>query len=175
MRQGLLCVGIMLAMLSCGHKNDKEAENLVIPPFELVVTNYDYSLAYSIKYIVTEKELIILYEDELEPDSNAAEIQSAKSNVLLDTLLAPSLNLRDLALINLHNLKPRYKTKGVSDGTQISVWLTKDNITKKIHVSNYYHPAIGRIVECINEISPKKYQINYDKEGLLKLMKNRQQ
>jgi len=50
----------------------------------------------------------------------------------------------------------------------VLVILKKDNKTKKVQLSNYYHPDIGLAIGLINDLTPKNYKIWYDKERLLK-------
>ena len=169
MRYKLIVILIVFITLSC--EDDRTTQtNGVVMPFELIVSDYDYSMDYHTQYILTDKELIVIQKSELEPTDSLAASSELQNSVLLDTVLAFSKELQELSYLELDSLKQKYKTKGVHDGTQISVKLTKQNKTKKIHLSNYYHPVIGRIIMFINKLVPKEQQIYYNKEELQDLM-----
>ncbi len=160
---------ILAILLSCAEK-PKEAKLDSVKPFSFSICDYDYSMAYAIRYILTENELMIVLLDEVEQDSLEATQKSEKTNILFDSLLLPSETLRKLSEININKLEKRYNNPCIMDGTQIMVNLTKDGKTKDVQLSNYYQPDIGLAIELVNSLTPKKYKIYYDKDALLKKM-----
>jgi len=164
---------LFLLFISCGEK--KPSSGNVVPPikiapFEFSLVDYNYSLAYNVRYILTEKELIILYGDELERPDGKITLLEKKNNVLLDTILPPSEDLLRLSRIDLDSLKSLYSNDCISDGMQLMVQFKKDNKEKKIRIRNYHQPEIGSAIETINSIVPEKYKIHYDKNSLIKEM-----
>jgi hypothetical protein len=151
------------------HSPDK-ANEISIPidainckPFELTVYDADYSMAYAIQYVLTDKDLKIIFKGELEGE---------KDSTLFKTNLQPSETLSKLSNINIDSLKEYYSNPCILDGSQVTVKLNKDNKTKTVHLSNYYQADIGLAIELINSLTPKEYKIWYDKVTLIKDQEN---
>jgi hypothetical protein len=161
----------ILTFASCGQPADKSNEAniptdtkyLSSKPFELTVYDADYSMAYALQYILTDKDLKIIFKGELEGE---------KDSTLFKTTLQPSETLSKLSNINIDSLQEYYSNPCIMDGSQVTVKLNKDNKTKTIHLSNYYQADIGLAIELINSLTPKKYKIWYDKATLLKDQEN---
>ena len=152
---------IIITLTSCGQNRKDNAEktkNARLTPFNLTVTDYDYSRAYGLKYVLTEKDLKIIFKGELEGE---------KDTVIFSTDLPPNETLKMLADLNLDSLKESYDNPCIEDGSQISVDFQKENKTKQIHLSNYYQKDIGLAIELINGLTPEKHRIWYDKDELL--------
>jgi hypothetical protein len=132
-----------------------------IQPFEMEITNSNYSNAFSTAYILSQNELKIIFQGELEGE---------KDTVIFRKHLQPSQSLRSLAAIKLDSLKSYYENPCVRDGSQLIVQIKKDNIEKQVQLNNFYHPDIGIAIELINKLVPKKYIIWYDKKSLMQEM-----
>ncbi len=129
----------------------------------MTVYDADYSMAYVFQYILTDKNLEIIFKGELEGE---------KDSTLFKIDLQPNETLNKLSNINLDGLQKRYSNPCMMDGSQVTVKLSKDNKTKTVHLSNYYQADIGLAIELINSLTPKKYKIWYDKTTLLKDQEN---
>ena len=146
---------VLFLTISC---NDKPIES-----FELSVADYNYSLAYSVLYNLTNEKLTITFRGELENE---------KDSILYSTSDLPKRRLKKISEINIDSLKTSYKNDCIDDGDIKSFTIEKDSISKTVHLSNYYHPELSPVIEFINGIVPKKYEMNYDKADLILEMKN---
>jgi len=133
-----------------------------LEPFSLVVYDYDYAMAFSKKYVLTESDLSIVFRGELEGE---------KDSTIFSFKLEPSKELREISSINFLNLNEEYKNNCIDDGSQISFQYSKNSSIKNIHLSNYYQNDIGQTIEFINNNVPKKLKIYYNKKELLQEMK----
>jgi hypothetical protein len=152
---GLIISIVLVLTISC---NDKPIE-----PFELSVADYNYSLAYSVLYNLTNDKLTITFRGELENE---------KDSVLYSTSDLPKRQLKKISEINIDSLKTDYRNDCIDDGDVKSFTIKKDSISKTVHLSNYYHPELSPVIELINGIVPEKYEMNYDKADLIQEMKN---
>lgn len=150
-------ISVMALAIFCSCNQTKPLE-----PFKLVIRDYDYAMAYSRQFVLTEDDLNIVFKGELEGE---------KDSVIFSTVLKPTKDLRILSTFDFSSLSDEYKNSCVDDGSQILVSYTKDNKTKDIHLSNYYQKDVGFAVGVVNEIVPEKYEIYYDKAELLELQK----
>lgn len=137
--------------------------NEPIEPFELSIADYNYSLAYSVLYNLTNEKLTITFSGELENE---------KDSILYSTSDLPKRQLKKLSEFNIDSLNTDYTNDCIDDGNIKSFSIKKDSITKTVHLSNYYHPELSPAIELINEIVPEKYQMYYDKDDLIQEMKN---
>ncbi|WP_430966673.1 hypothetical protein [Spongiimicrobium sp. 2-473A-2-J] len=159
MNRSLLVI-VIISLISCGR--DKKQANAStaekeIEPFELTVTNFDYSLAYGIAYRITHKDLRIIFKGELEGE---------KDTTLYESRLKKSAPLKNVGKIEFDKLNDRYLNPCIADGSQINVRFQKGENIKSVHLSNYYQEDIGKVIYLINQLVPSKYQIHYDKKEL---------
>jgi hypothetical protein len=173
MKMSKITLGFLLLFVSC--TNEKQPSQRISPPveitpFEFSVIDYNYSLAYNIRYILTEKALMILYGDEFERDEGRFTLIEKRNNVLLDAILSPAEDLLKLSQINIDILKASYSNDCVKDGMQSGVKFKKGSKEKRVKISNYHQPEIGHAIEIINNIVPKEYRIHYDKKSLIEMM-----
>ncbi|MCW3110354.1 MAG: hypothetical protein JWQ09_4860 [Segetibacter sp.] len=169
----LLIILTVLTFVSCGQTNKKSGDtnssvdtknvDLNLKPFELIVYDADYSMAYTLQYILTDKDLKIIFKGEL---------QGEKDSTLFKTTLQPNEALNKLSNINIDSLKESYSNPCIMDGSQVTVKLNKDHKSKTVHLSNYYQTDIGLAIELINSLTPKEYKIWYDKAKLLEDQEN---
>ena len=129
-----------------------------IMPFEAIIANADYSMAYSIKTILTNKEVKIIFDGKVEGD---------KDSVIFSKSLPPSDTLRQISAISLIHLKSYYSNDCILDGSQVTVTLKRGKETKTVHLSNYYQEDVGKILYLVNSLIPDKYKVWYDKEKLI--------
>jgi hypothetical protein len=148
---------VLSLVVSCGQEN-KNAESKLIP-FEYTVYDSDFSMAITHQYVLTENTIKII---------NKAELEGEKDSVLFEANIQSAPALIELSRLNIDSLKKQYKNSGVSDGTQIKIIFKKEDHIKITWVSNFYQPDVGRLIEVINGLVPKRYKIWYDKEQLLK-------
>ncbi|MFD1064391.1 hypothetical protein ACFQ1Q_14150 [Winogradskyella litorisediminis] len=145
----------LLIFISC--KND------TLEPFELSISDYNYSLAYSVLYQINEKELTITFSGELENE---------KDSIIYSTNKLPEKKIRKLSEINIDSLGIYYSNPCIDDG-DIKIYEFKKGLkTKRIQVDNYYQEDLSPVLELINEIVPEKFKIyQEDKEELLQQQK----
>ena len=144
----------ILLVLACDNKKP-------LNQFSLVLYDYDYAMAYSKKYVLTDKDLNIVFRGELEGE---------KDSILFSTQLKPTADLRTLSQIDFGMLRDNYKNDCVDDGYQISIVFTGENQVKTIHLSNYHQEDVAFAIELINKIVPEKYQIYYNQDELIESM-----
>jgi len=77
-------------------------------------------------------------------------------------------SLAELGKMRFDSLKNFYNNPCIIDGLLVFFSFKGPGIKKDIMVSNYYKAEIASIIDFINQISPKKYHIRYNKEQLLK-------
>jgi hypothetical protein len=65
-------------------------------------------------------------------------------------------------------LKKTYSNFCIIDGLILSFSFESAKFSKDVTVSNYYNESIANVVQFINKIAPKKYELWYDKKVLLK-------
>jgi hypothetical protein len=169
----IYAISTILISQSCGHKSDKgtfetklvdtQSSQFSIKPFKLTVYNTNYSVGYALKYMLTDKYLQITFKGELEGESDST---------LFRVALKPSYALHKLSTIDINSLQEYYSNPCIKDGSQLRVKLDRDNESKTIQLSNFYQPDIGLAIRLINNLSPKKYEIWYDKKTLVKDQEN---
>jgi hypothetical protein len=158
----LMTLFILIALVSCGQKKNNKSDEtkiLRLVPFELTIIDTNGSEAYSIQYVLTDKNLKIFFKGSLEGE---------KDTTLFLGALEPNETLKTLSDLNIDTLKNEYINPCIKDGSQISVIFKKNNLTKTIHLSNFYQSDIGFAIQLINKLTPEKHKIWYDKEKLLK-------
>lgn len=133
-----------------------------IKPFTLTLLNSNFGSAYSIEYFLSETALqIIIY----------GEAKGNKDSVIYARKLKPTEQLQKMSEINLDSLEAYYDNPCVEDGLILFVEMTKGGKKKHVQLSNYYRPEIGKVIDLINALVPKKYKISYDKERLVRELK----
>jgi hypothetical protein len=137
--------------------------NKPIETFELSLTDYNYSLAYSVIYKLTNEKLTITFSGELENE---------KDSILYITNKLPKNKIRTLSNINIDSLSVLYSNSCISDGDIKSFEFKKNGITKSITLENYYHAELSPAIGIINGIVPEKYKMYYNKKELIKEMKD---
>jgi hypothetical protein len=145
-------------ILFCFLNTTKGQTNDNIRPFEVSISNADYSMAYSLLTILTHKEIRVIFQGGL---------QGEKDSLVFSKLLQPSDTVRQISAINLRKLKAYYSNQCINDGSQVTITLKKGGETKTVHVSNYYQEDIGKIIYLMNTLVPEKYKVWYDKEQLI--------
>lgn len=70
--------------------------------------------------------------------------------------------------IGSDSLEKVYFNMCIMDGVILSCSFESAKFMKNVTVSNYYHKSIGKVVEFLNRVCPKKYRIWYGKEKLEK-------
>ena len=154
---------LAFTLLSCAdnkinRQNDIRIESVTLEPFEATILNSDYSMAYSVLTILTNNKLTIVFKSDLVGE---------KDSVIFSKSLQPSDTLQQISNINFNSLKEYYSNECVSDGSQVTVTLTKNEIKKIIHLSNFYQEDVGKIIYLINSFVADNYKIWYDKEKLI--------
>ncbi|MBO0328922.1 hypothetical protein [[Muricauda] lutisoli] len=149
-KANFIILSILLITVSCKREQ--------IEPFELSVADYNYSLAYSVLYKLTNEKMTITFRGELENE---------KDSVLYETSDLPYKELMKLSQVNLDSLGVYYSNPCISDG-DIKVYKFKKNgIAKQIQMENYYHKDISPVIEMINKIVPEKFEMYHDKKDLI--------
>jgi len=152
MKNTQILIFTLIASILCSCKSDP------IEPFELSVTDYDYSLAYSILYRLTEKKLTITFRGELENE---------KDSILYETDDLPRKEIRELSKITLDSLGVLYSNPCIADGDIKVYRFTKNGITKQVQIQNYYQEDLSPVIELINKIVPEKFKMYNDKKNLI--------
>jgi hypothetical protein len=78
-----------------------------------------------------------------------------------------SETMRGLSEIDIGSWKEYYSNDCIDDGSQITVKIMKGTKQKSVHLSNFYHEDVGKIIHLINSLVADKYKIWYDKEKLI--------
>ncbi len=151
-------VGIILAIvlfftISCNNKP--------IEPFELTIADYNYSLAYSVLYKLSNEKLTVTFRGELENE---------KDSILYSTIELPKSKIRQLSEINIDSLGVLYSTVCIHDGDIKTFGITKNGKSKSVTLQNYYHAKLSPAVEIINEIVPDKYKMYFDRVQVMEGM-----
>jgi hypothetical protein len=153
---GLILIIILCSIISCKNEPNKPIET--IEPFELSIGDYNYSMAYSVLYKLTNEKLTITFRGELENE---------KDSVLFSTSELPINNVRKLSKINIDSLSVLYSNPCISDGDIKSFQFKKNGISKSVTLQNYYHAELSPAIETINELVPEKFQMYFDKKQLI--------
>lgn len=157
----LIILLLFPTIISCAQVRKRPEAKAQIPtskPFELIVYDADYSMAYALQYILTEQDLHIVYKGDLEGE---------KDTTIFKAHIGGNDAIKKLTNINIDSLKTNYYNTCISDGSQITVKLTKGTKSKRVHLANYYQADIGFAIELINSLVPENYKIWYDKKSLL--------
>ena len=117
----LITILTLFSFASCVHRSD-------IKPFKLTVYNSNYSLSYNLKYVLTDHDLQIAFEGELEGE---------KDSTLFRVALKPSYALQKLSNIDFSGLKEYYQNPCIRDGSQMIVEVDKGFKSKSIQLSNF--------------------------------------
>jgi len=152
---GLIICSVLFITISCNNKP--------IETFELSIVDFDYSLAYSVLYKLTNEKLTITFRGELENE---------KDSVLYSTIDLPKDKIRQLSNINIDSLSVLYSNVCIRDGDIKSFRFTKNGKTKIVTLENYYHPELSPSIEIINGIVPEKFRMFNNKVELIKRMEN---
>jgi hypothetical protein len=148
---GLILIPIVFIFTNC--KSEK------IDPFELSIADYNYSMAYSVLYKLTDKKLTITFQGELENE---------KDSLLYTTTDLPYEAIKKISQIKIDSLGVLYSNPCISDGDIKLYIFNKNGIKKKIQVENYYHNELSPAIEIINDIVPQNFKIYHNKERLIK-------
>ena len=132
--------------------------NKGLKPFEFTIYDSDYSMAYTLQYVLTEKEIKVIFIGQLEDEKSLTRF---KKKLRVDE------TLKAISNINIASLKEYYTNPCIQDGSQLSINFEQNGKNKNVHLSNYYQPDVGQVIEFINNLVPKKYKIWYDKKTLL--------
>tara|TARA_R110002049_G_scaffold307110_1_gene506843 strand:+ start:70 stop:594 length:525 start_codon:yes stop_codon:yes gene_type:complete len=152
---GLILSIILFFTISCNNKP--------IEPFELSIADYNYSLAYSLLYQLSNEKLTIIFRGELENE---------KDSILYTTTKFPKDRIRQLADINIDSLNVLYSNVCIKDGDIKSFQFTKNGKSKSVSLQNYYHAELSSAIEIINGIIPEKYKMHFEKDKLIKKMED---
>lgn len=146
-------------------KNVAAAKSDSLQPslFKIIVCKEDFSMAYGLQYILTDKSLEIIFK---------AGLKDEKDTSLFNMNLKPQVALSELARVNIDSLKSQYSNPCVMDGSQILFYLAKNGKSKTVYLSNYYQADVGLAIQLINQLVPEKYKIWYDKVELLGMQAN---
>ena len=144
-----------------GQVNNLDKENS-LEKFEITIGNSDYAGHSAVVFILTESNIKIIYRSAI----------VKKDSLLFSQSLSTSDTLTQISKLNLDTLKPFYSNFCIVDGSQIFVTLNKNGNRKSVHLSNYYHEDIGKIIYLVNTLVPEKYKVWYDKEVLMSEYKN---
>ncbi|MFB6306608.1 MAG: hypothetical protein ABEH43_06415 [Flavobacteriales bacterium] len=156
---------ILLLLFAIGNSycQDKNNENSYSTPYKLKIFDQNYAGAYTIQYIITSKNIKIIFKSGLKGD---------KDSTLYFNDINPNKKFKNLSYLNIDSLNSEYRNPCILDGSQITVFIKKGNKSKSIHLSNYYQKDIGTTINMINDLIPEKYSIQYDKKELIQRQKN---
>jgi hypothetical protein len=152
---GLILSFALFISVSCNNKQ--------IEPFELSIADYNYSLAYSVLYQLSNDKLTITFQGELENE---------KDSILYSITELPKNKIRQLSNINIDSLNVLYSNSCIDDGDIKSFRFTKYGKSKSVSLQNYYHAELSPAIEIINGIVPEKFKMYYDKAELIKEMED---
>jgi hypothetical protein len=159
---GLLCLTSCLWCCSPNETLQKLENDQQIPVFQIKVRNSDYSMGDNWIYVLTERDLKIIYRED---------VVGSKDTVLFTKTLAGSDTLRKISRIDFSQLHGSYSNSCMSDGSQITVQVIKGSDTTAAHLANYYRAEVGQLIALLNSLAPDKYRIWYEKKALIALEK----
>lgn len=123
--------------------------------FSVKIWNYNYSMAYTTFYTLSNDGIEVKYIDG---------VKGGKDSVLLKR----SLNKNECKIVadffsshNISGLKSNYSNNLVDDGDQKKVLIEVDGKIKKIRLSNAYQKDLGELFDAVNKIVDKKIRIRY--------------
>lgn len=122
-----------------------------IVPFEIVFVDFAATEGLGLEYVITDKYLQIKTRNDY----------GQKDSILFHTYLQQSALLKKLSNINLDSLQDEYRNPYIRDGQYITVTINKQKKSKTIEIANEHVPEIAMVVEIINTLVPKEYQIRY--------------
>jgi hypothetical protein len=160
-RNNIFLITVML-VLSFFHKVKGQVHSTItkniMQPFEVRITNMNYSMAFSTIAILNQKELKIQFKGGLKGENDT---------LLFSKFMTFSDTLKAISEIDIDKLEIYYSNECIDDGSQLGVSITKGDSTKYVYLSNYYQEDIGKIIYLINSLVPRQYKIWYDKEKLI--------
>lgn len=142
----------LISFLGCNKREIKK-------PFKIVMVSSNYSLAYSIKTIITDSLIQTQYSSGLNGE---------KPLILWQKILKRSQADRFYKLLNneqFDTLKSIYSDPTIMDGMQYYFQIDYRTKRKKVNLSNMWIPQLLKLTEIVNSILPDslKYKIQLPK------------
>ena len=134
--------------------------------FEIKLYDHNYSLAYSLQYILNEEGFEIFKLGGLEGEKHELIYKKSLSNE------GKKQTGSFIERFSMDSLQTNYVNPCIQDGNQKTLFVKIGDKQKQIHISNYYRKDVGELIELLNSNVPKEFETNYDKEELQKLMKD---
>lgn len=156
MKKNIVILNCILLLCFSLSQCTKKKSN-VISPFEIYITSFDYAAVTKRITSINNKEIKVIFKVDLDDE---------KDSLLFKRSLNFSDTLRLLSESDIANIRDYYENPCVMDGLQILVFVKNEFSEKKVKVSNFYQPEIGKIIKQANLLLPQKYKIWYGKEYL---------
>ena len=121
----------------------------------LDIWDYDYSLAKSVHYHITNDSLVIIEVDAISADEENVVVRRKLETD--EKQILPNV----LSGFPFAEMLCEYKNPLVQDGDQKRFEITYDGKNKVIDVANVYNAQIAELVKVANVLVPKSYQIHY--------------
>ncbi|WP_291913286.1 hypothetical protein [Chitinophaga sp. CB10] len=151
---------LLTLLMACRTKPVMNPCNLT---YHLEISSHNYSMAYTLNYIVENDSLKVTFYDGIsgKPDS-----------LLLVGKLTDSVSLLlcdHLASFDIDTLKEEYINRHIEDGDRKSIILMVGNKTKKVYTANYKQDQLVKIYDILNMMVDEKYRIRYYKPTKISL------
>lgn len=136
-------------------------EQQALPPcnayYHIEISRHNYSMAYTINYIVGRDSLKITFDDGITGRNDSVLLKKSISDSLASALC------NHLTSFNIDTLKEEYINQYVEDGDRKSITLQVGSKIKKVYTANYNQDQLIEIYDILNTTLDKKYKIRYDK------------
>jgi hypothetical protein len=129
------------------------AERTVIEPFQFSIRNNGMIRDEIFETFISESKIWVV-------QGNGAD------SLRFNTPIPVSDSLNRISETTLTTLDSLYSNDCIADGLQLTALFNKRDTTKTVHISNFYHPDIGRAIEYLNTYVPAKFRIIYDQKKL---------
>jgi len=126
--------------------------------FYIKISNLNYSMAYSLNYIVERDSLKVTFHDGITARQDSflfmRKLTDSVKSALCDHLTS----------LNLDSLNESYVNEHIEDGDTKIVVLEVGNKSKHLYTANYELNQLSNIYYIINTMLDKKYHIHYYKK-----------
>jgi hypothetical protein len=134
-----------------------QSSSSVQSKFDITIWDYNYSMAYTIKYKITTDSLII---------NNIGGVQNESVRVILQRALTQSevQKMQDfLSSFPIDNLRNEYRNPLVQDGDRKKVEIKFNKKEKIIELENVYQEDMDRLFNKVNQMLENDMKIRYEK------------
>lgn len=123
--------------------------------FSIKVWDYNYSMAYTTLYSLTNNTIVVKYINGLKNGKDSFLLKRGLSEDDCK-IISDFFSSHDISRLN-----SSYSNNMVDDGDQKKVMIEVDGKVKKIEISNFYQKDLGELFDAINKLVGKTIRIKY--------------